>query len=184
MDSFELNKFGGALTGALMVFMLIGWFSDIMFHPEGHGYGEKKNYYATAELDAPKEKEEEPEVDMVALIAAATPDSGEKAFRKCKSCHKVEKGAAHGTGPALHGVMGRQIAATADFKFSDVLKGKGVNWDWDSMNAFLANPKGWAPGTRMNFAGLKKPEDRAAVMVYLNANSDSPIALPAAEAVQ
>lgn len=185
MDSFELNKIGGALTGALMMFMLIGWFSDLLFYPGGHGYGkEPKNYYASASATDDKTPKEEPVVDMVALIASATPDSGEKVFRKCKSCHKVEKGAGHGQGPALYGVMGRQIAAPADFKFSDALKGKGVAWDWESMNGFLEKPKQWAPGTRMNFAGLKKPEDRAKLMVYLNAQSDAPIALPAVEAVQ
>lgn len=179
MDSFELNKIGGALTGSLMAFLLVAWFSDVLFHPGGHGHGEHQNYYAAADAghggDHGDEKEEA--VDMVALIAAADPAEGAKVFKKCASCHKAEKGGAHGQGPALYGVMGRKIAAADGFKFSDAFAGKDV-WNWETMNGFLTKPKDWAPGTRMKFAGLKKPEQRAAVMVYLNGQSDAPIAPP------
>ena len=77
-------------------------------------------------------------------------------------------GGANALGPALHGVMGAPIAGHAGFAYSAALKGVGGAWDWDKMSAWLANPKKFAPGTKMTFAGLSNPEDRANLMLWLN----------------
>jgi len=113
-------------------------------------------------------------------VADAT--KGEQVFKKCAACHNAEPGGANAIGPALYGVMGNPLAAHPGFAFSDALKGVGGSWGWDNMSAWLANPKKYAPGTKMSFAGLSNPEDRADVIAFLNARSAAPLPVPAAPA--
>lgn len=183
-DSFELNKIaGGIIAGVLMLF-LIGAIGDMLVHPEqpeqaaytpdgieqfqlaegGHGGG----------AAAPKE----PEVNALDLLASADVEKGAKVFKKCAACHNVDAGGANGTGPALYGIVGRPVASAAGFAYSDALTGLGGTWGFAELDGFLANPKKYASGTKMSFAGLKKPGDRAAVLAYLNSNSAAPLALP------
>lgn len=112
------------------------------------------------------------------LIAA-----GEKAYSKCQSCHTIDAGGANGIGPNLAGVMGGPVASKAGFAYSAELKALGGQWDWDRMNDWLKNPKGYVPGTKMSFAGLSKVEDRAAISAYLNSKgANLPIPAFAADA--
>jgi len=104
-------------------------------------------------------------------------------FKKCQACHTAEKGGPNGTGPDLWNVMGESIAQGHNgFPFTDALKSKGGTWDWGNMSEWLKSPKAFAPGTKMTFAGLSKPQDRADVIAYLNQHTDSPRPLPAAPA--
>jgi cytochrome c len=116
-----------------------------------------------------------------AMPAAELVAAGEKAFAKCQSCHTVNAGGANGIGPNLHGTMGKAVASHAGFAYSAELKAVGGNWDWDKMDAWLKNPKGMVPGTKMSFAGLGKVEDRAAIAAYLNAQGSN-LPFPAAAA--
>jgi cytochrome c len=116
-------------------------------------------------------------------LASADPRLGEQVFKKCTACHTAAKGGPNGTGPDLWGVVGQPIGHhAAGFAYSPALSGKGGNWDWDSLFAWLKSPRDFAPGTKMTFAGLGKPEDRANVIAYLNSQSDAPKPLPAAPA--
>lgn len=113
-------------------------------------------------------------------IADAT--KGEQVFKKCAACHNAEKGGANGLGPNLWAILGKPHGGIPGFAYSDALKGKGGAWDFANMSEWLANPKKYAPGTKMTFAGLSNPQDRADVIAYLNAKSDAPKPLPAAPA--
>src|SRR4030095_898773 len=116
-------------------------------------------------------------------LASADPTKGEQVFKKCTACHNADKGGANALGPNLWGVLGEPIGKGAHgFAFSEALAGKGGNWDWNTLSTWLANPKKFAPGTKMTFAGLSNPEDRANVIAFLNAHSDAPRPLPAAPA--
>jgi len=121
-------------------------------------------------------------VPLATLLAAADPAKGEQVFKKCTSCHTINSGGANGIGPNLFGVMGKGIGAhAAGFAYSDALKSHGGNWDFENMNAWLTSPKKFAEGTKMTFAGLGNAEDRAALIVYLNAQGSN-LPLPAAPA--
>ena len=116
-------------------------------------------------------------------LASADPAKGEQVFKKCAACHNADQGGANALGPNLWGVLGEPVGKGAHgFAFSDALAGKGGNWDWNSLSEWLANPKKFAPGTKMTFAGLSNPEDRANIIAFLNTHSDAPRPLPAAPA--
>jgi cytochrome c len=116
-------------------------------------------------------------------LASADPTKGEQVFKKCTACHNADNGGANALGPNLWGVLGEPIGKGAHgFAFSEALAGKGGNWDWNTLSTWLANPKKFAPGTKMTFAGLSNPEDRANVIAFLNQHSDAPKPLPAAPA--
>jgi len=116
-------------------------------------------------------------------LASADPTKGEQVFKKCTACHNADQGGANALGPNLWGVLGEPIGKGAHgFAFSEALAGKGGNWDFNSLSEWLSNPKKFAPGTKMTFAGLGNPEDRANVIAFLNAHSDAPKPLPAAPA--
>ena len=115
-------------------------------------------------------------------LASADAAKGEQVFKKCAACHNADKGGANALGPNLWGVLGKPHGHVAGFAYSDALKGKPGNWDWTSLSEWLKSPKAYAPGTKMTFAGLSKPEDRANIIAFLNAHSDAPLPLPAAPA--
>ena len=114
-----------------------------------------------------------------AAIAAASVDEGAKVARKCKACHDISKGGKNKIGPELYGVVGREIASKPDFHYSSALSGKsGMEWTYENLNAFLTDPRKWAPGTKMTFAGIKDDKERAAVIAYLRSENDNPPPLP------
>jgi cytochrome c len=104
--------------------------------------------------------------DIKSMIASANVEDGKNVARKCQACHSLEPGGPTKIGPNLAGVVGADIASK-DYPYSDALKGKEGNWTYENLNAFLTSPRDWAPGTKMTFPGLKKPEERAAVIAYL-----------------
>jgi cytochrome c len=106
---------------------------------------------------------------------------GAEVFKKCASCHNVAPGGANGIGPNLHGILGKKHGHAAGFAYSDGLLAKPGNWDFASMDEWLAAPKKYVAGTKMSFAGLSKASDRADVIVYLNAQGSN-LPIPAAPA--
>lgn len=120
----------------------------------------------------------EEELDLSALMGAADPAAGEKVFGKCKACHTAEQGGGNKVGPNLYNVVGRDKASAEGFSYSDALSGLDGEWSYEDLFAFLESPKNYAPGNKMTFGGLKKPEDRADVISYLREHNDSPPPLP------
>ena len=121
--------------------------------------------------------------NIIPLIAVATVDDGAAGFRKCTSCHTAAADTKPMTGPNLHGLVGRAIAADANFaKYSESLKAIGGTWTYEKLDDYLENPKHLAPKGTMNFAGLKKHEERAAVIKFLMDNTPNAPPLPAVEA--
>ncbi|WP_373491827.1 cytochrome c family protein [Parasphingorhabdus sp.] len=118
-----------------------------------------------------------------ALMQTADAAAGEKVYGKCAACHTINQGGANGIGPNLWASMGKPHAHVAGFAYSDALKSKTGVWDWNNMDAWLASPRRYADGTKMTFAGLGKPEDRANLMAYLNAQGSN-LPLPAAPVVE
>jgi len=117
-----------------------------------------------------------------AFLAKADVAKGEASFKKCMSCHTIEQGGANGQGPNLYAILGDDVGkGRGGFAFSDALKAVGGKWDWTSLNHWLTNPSGMASGTKMSFAGLTDPQERANVMVYLNSKGSN-LPLPAVPA--
>lgn len=124
----------------------------------------------------------EAEQPIAFFLASADPAKGEQVFKKCAACHTVTKGGANGLGPNLWGALGKAHGHVPGFAYSDALKSKPGVWDWQGMSDWLKSPKAYAPGTKMTFAGLSKPEDRANLIAFLNKSSDAPMPMPAAPA--
>lgn len=121
-------------------------------------------------------------VPLANLLAAADPAKGETVFAKCAACHTVNSGGANGIGPNLFGTLGEEIGhGKHGFAFSSALAGMGGSWDFEKMDKWLTSPRKFAPGTKMSFAGLSSAEDRANLIVYLNAQGSN-LPLPAPEA--
>lgn len=113
--------------------------------------------------------------DLGTLLASATAEAGAKVFAKCSACHTIEQGGANGIGPNLFAVMGTKIGAhAAGYAYSPALSGHGGEWTWENMDAWLKNPRAFADGTKMSFAGLSSAEDRAALMVYMESMGGAP----------
>lgn len=121
------------------------------------------------------------QVDIATLLPTADAAKGAEVFKKCAACHTINQGGANGIGPNLWGALGKPHGHVAGFAYSDALKGVAGNWDFAGMDAWLASPRKYAPGTKMTFAGLSKPEDRANLIVYMN-EQGSNLPLPAAAA--
>jgi len=113
------------------------------------------------------------EATQTASINADLAAKGEKLFNRCQACHSVEPGI-NRVGPTMHNVFGRTAGGLDEFrKYSKALKELDVAWNADSLDAFLENPRGYAKGTRMAFPGLRKADDRSAVVEYLKTLSDN-----------
>ena len=175
-----LEKFGASLLICAWLIYgshLIG--DALVPAPEAHGVAVSHEGGAPAKKTTPATTEKE--ADFATVLASADPAAGEKVFNKCKSCHSIEKGGPNKVGPHLWGVVGRPKGHVEDFAYSDALKGLGGEWTYADLNEFLTAPKNYVPGTKMTFGGLKKVEDRAAVVAYLRENGDNPPPLPTPE---
>lgn len=173
------NTIAGWVLGAGIVALGASIVSGEIFHAERP----EKMGYPIEGVEDPAAAGKAAEQPIAFFLASADPAKGADVFKKCSACHNAEPGGANALGPNLHGIMGAPHASKPGFAYSAVLtEKKGTPWSWEEMSAWLANPKKYAPGTKMTFAGLSSPEDRANVMAYMNSKSSAPIPLPAAPA--
>ena len=112
-----------------------------------------------------------PKADIASMIENANVELGAKTFKKCATCHSIEKNGANKLGPNLYGIVGKKKASASGFSYSNALMAKGGSWTIEDLNQWLTKPKDFVPGTKMGFAGLKKDKDRAEVIAYLKAAS-------------
>jgi cytochrome c len=185
MDSFELNKIMGAVLGTLLFVMGAGFVAEAIYHPiedRGPGYALPEPELVAAAGEVPAEAE----VPLGVLLASASVERGATAVRKCQSCHNFGEGEANKAGPVLYDTVGKVIASHDGFSYSDALlahNAAGDTWTYENLNAFLTSPAGFAPGTKMTFAGIRTAEERADIMAYLQTLSANPVPFPEAEAV-
>jgi len=167
-DTMTFTKVLGSFCGALLIFLLGSWAAESLYHTGGkHGDDHAQGYVIDTGAEDGAEEVAEEGPSFAELYAAADVGKGERVYNKCAACHKLEQGA-NGTGPYLYGVVGRDVAAAQGFGYSGNLIAVNDVWTPEELDAFLANPKGYAPGTTMGFAGLPKAEDRANVIAFLD----------------
>lgn len=162
MDTLEITKFVGAICGALLVFLLFQTAAHAIFNTESETVAYEIEGAATGGAGG---GEAAADVDVAALVAAADVNKGAGIFKKCAACHKID--GTNAVGPHLDAVVGRPVASVPGFAYSDGMKAHGGDWTPDALFAFLSNPKKVVSGTKMSFAGLPKPEDRADIIAYL-----------------
>lgn len=185
MTAIEINKLAGAVLVAGLLFMGINVGVDEFLHEEAVEVTvypvptvEEKAAAEEPAMAATEETATEAVSELAGLLAAADPEKGAKVARKCTACHTTSSGGRNKVGPNLWGMVGAAIASKEGFSYSTAMAGLGGEWGYDELFAFLAKPKDFAPGTKMTFAGVKNPADRADLLSFLRTLSDDPPPLP------
>ncbi len=178
MNTFEVNKIAGAILMSLLIVVVIGHVGDFLVPipkaeheaaTASHGGGGGAHQAAAPAVA---------EKPIAELLKTAKIDEGAKIFKKCQACHTGEKGGANKVGPNLWNIVGDKKAHLAGFAFSDAMQKSPGDWNYDALNQFLTKPSAYVPGTKMTFAGIREPQERANVIAYLRTLSDSPKPLP------
>jgi cytochrome c len=182
MKHYRLNQIAMAVLGALLLFFGTRTLIDILYQEHEP---EKPGLEVAGTEEKPAEEEKLPAAagsEVLALLASADAAQGEADAALCKVCHTFDKGGAALIGPNLHDVVGRKIASVEGFNYSPALKAKqseGV-WDYTHIDAFIANPQVYAPGTMMAFPGVPNVKKRANIIAFLRTQTDNPPPLPEA----
>lgn len=178
LDLYELNKIAGAVLFSILLLLGVGTVTSVIFtveKPERPGY-----VIEVAEVDGEAEAAETAadEPALAELLARASAEKGETAARRCVACHTFDAGGANRVGPNLHGIVGRALAAHEGFAYSDAMKNKGGEWGYEELDAFLVAPRRFVPGTSMAFAGIRRADERADLILYLKSVSPDAPELP------
>ena len=174
-----MNKIIVSIVLAVILVLVINKITDVIYYVEKP---EKSAYQVTVTTTAStttteKNSEDIDPGNIMTLFASTSVDDGAKVFKKCTACHSIAQGGGNKIGPTLWGVLGRKAGSISDYKYSKAMAAHGKTWSFDEMNSFLIKPKDWIKGTKMSFAGLKNAKDRAAVILYMNENTDNPLPL-------
>ena len=173
-----MNKIIVSIVLAIVFIVAVNKVTDVIYYvekPDKSAYQVASVVTVASTESSEKSSDVMAAGDILALLASANVVDGEKVFKKCAACHSVGKGGANKIGPALWGVLGRKVGSVSDYKYSKAMAAHGKSWSFEEMNGFLIKPKDWIKGTKMSFAGLKNEKDRAAVILYMNQNTDSPL---------
>jgi len=180
MDELGFNKIAGAILATALGVMVLREVPHFFMHTDAP----ETPVYSVGAIEVASGDEEVKDLPFPqqSWVDAMNADDGAKVFKKCQSCHNAEQGGANGTGPNLYGVVGSPTGHHPDFNYSTAMTSTGYNWTFDELNAFLTKPAAHIKGTKMSFIGLKKEEDRAAVIEYLRIHADNPVPRPEAAA--
>ncbi len=169
-DTMTMTKIVGGFCGMLLVFLLGGWAAESLYHVGGGGHGGEHAQAYTIDTGESRSTDDEapadPEVSFAEVYATADIAAGERLFRACQACHKVEDGK-NGTGPHLFGIVGRAVGAVDEFRYSGALVAVAESWGIEELDGFIEDPKGFAPGTKMAYRGMRDVEDRANLIAWL-----------------
>jgi len=175
-----MNKIIVSIVLAIFLVLGINKITDVVYYvekPEKSVYQVDSVVSIASTTSTESNSESSESGDIMALFASVNAADGAKIFKKCAACHSVAQGGGNKIGPALWGVIGRKAGDVTDYKYSKAMVAYGKTWSFEEMNGFLIKPKEWIKGTKMSFAGLKNAKERAAVILYMNENSDSPLPL-------
>jgi cytochrome c len=179
MSMMEWNKAFAALLLAGIVFMTSMIVGEMLVTPkrlEKNVVVVEGAAQATTEAAAPAAAVIEP---VGPLLAAADVAAGQVIARRCTACHTFDKGGANRVGPNLWDIVGADHAHAPGFAYSPVISGmKGKPWTYEELNAFIVNPRAYAPGTKMVFAGIARVQERANLIAWMRSQSDAPKPLP------
>ena len=170
-----MNKIIVSIVFAIILVLGINKITDVIFYVEKP----EKSAYQVANVTtvaSTASTETSPGTgDIMAIFASTSAAEGAKVFKQCLACHSIAEGGKNKIGPALWGVLGRQAGSLPDYKYSKAMAAHGKKWSFEEMNGFLIKPKDWIKGTKMSYAGLKSEKERAAVILYMNENTNSPL---------
>lgn len=187
MSGLEVNKILAAIIMAVLIVTLIGHAGDLIVNIDHNKHhGQDKTHTTAYKIDVPEDedgntvaiKKEEVIEPISNLLINASLENGEKLFKKCGTCHNYEKDSVNKVGPNLWNIINRPKASIEGFAYSKALAEIGGEWTYEELAEFLYKPKKYVKGTKMNFAGLKKVDDRANLILFLREKSDNPIPLP------
>ena len=173
-----MNKILVSIVFAVILVIGINKITNVVYHvekPETSAF--QVNVTTVADTENQKSSESSQDGDIMTLFASTNAAEGAAVFKKCLACHSIAREGKNKIGPKLFGVMGRQVGSISDYKYSKAMAAYKKVWTIEEMNNFLIKPKAWIKGTKMSFVGLKNAKDRAAVILYMNDNTDNPLQL-------
>ena len=175
-----MNKIIVSIVFAIILVIGINKVTDVIFYvekPEKSAYQVASVATATSATSAETTSVSSESGNIMALFASTSAADGAKVFKKCLACHSIEKGGPNKIGPNIFGVLNRKAGSVSGYKYSKAMLAYGKVWSFEEMDGFLTKPKDWIKGTKMSFMGLKSAKDRAAVILYMNENTDNPLPL-------
>jgi len=175
-----MNKIIVSIILAAILFLGINKVTDVIYYvekPEKSAYQIDSITTVASSTNTETSSSDSDSGNIMALFASTSAAEGAKVFKKCAACHSIAEGGSNKIGPALWGVLGRPVGSVSGYKYSKAMAAHGKNWSFDEMNGFLIKPKDWIKGTKMSFAGLKNAKERAAVILYMNENTNNPLPL-------
>ena len=182
MYGFEVNKIIAAIILALLMVIIVGYVGNTIINIEKNNQKETAYKIEIPESDASmvalKNTNDLVIEPIATLLLTASFESGSNLYKKCGTCHNYEKESKSKVGPNLWNIINRSKGEVDGFAYSRALTEFGGKWTYEELNQFLYKPKQYISGTKMNFAGLKKAEDRADLILWLRQLSDNPVPLP------
>ena len=175
-----MNKIIVSVVLAIILVVGINKIADLIFYiekPEKSAYQVSGVTTVVSSTNTETSSTSSESENIMALFASTSATEGASVFKKCAACHSIEEDGGNKIGPALWGVLGRKAGSLPDYKYSKAMSAHEKSWSFEEMNSFLMKPKDWIKGTKMSFAGLKNPKERAAVILYMNENTNSPLPL-------